>query len=141
SAFSAEEPETPEPHEGVSLRAEEIFHIGKFAVTNSMLVTWMVAATIIVFARLALRNAKAVPDGKQNFWEWLVESLYNFLESIIGPDLVKKTFWFFTTIFIFILFTNWFGLLPGVGTIGLGTPEADGALHHIQEPLLRGGKP
>src|SRR6185436_16835885 len=69
----------------------------------------------------------------------MVESLYGFLEGIVGPELVKKTFWFFTTIFIFILFTNWFGLIPGVGTIGWGVPEADGHLHHISRPLLRGG--
>ena len=31
-----------------------------------------------------MRNVKPVPSGAQNFWEWLVESLYNFLESIIG---------------------------------------------------------
>jgi len=56
---------------------------------------------------------KDVPDGAQNFWEFLVESLHNFLEEIVGADLIKKTFWFFATIFIFIFFTNWFGLLPG----------------------------
>ena len=54
----------------------------------------------------------------------MVESLYNFLESVIGTDLVKKTFWFFATIFIFILFLNWFGLIPGVGTIG-ACPDSD----------------
>ena len=85
-----------------------------------MLVTWIVALGVIVFARLATRKMQEVPSGAQNFWEWLVEGLYDFLESIIGPDLVKKTFWFFATIFIFILFTNWFGLIPGVGTIGWG---------------------
>jgi hypothetical protein len=58
---------------------------------------------------------KDVPDGAQNFWEFLVESLYDFLEEIVGADLIKKTFWFFATIFIFIFFTNWFGLLPGRG--------------------------
>ena len=62
----------------------------------------------------------------------------DFLEGIIGPDLAKKTFWFFATIFIFILFTNWFGLIPGVGTIGWGTPDAQGHLHHISRPLFRG---
>ena len=108
-------------------------------VTNSMIVTWIVAIALIVFAQVATRKIKDVPTGAQNFWEWLVESLYGFLEGIIGPDLVKKTFWFFATIFIFILATNWFGLIPGVGTIGWGTPEADGSLHHITRPLLRGG--
>src|SRR5215471_18114963 len=105
-----------EEHHGLSAKAEEVFRVGGFFITNSMLVTWIVALGVIVFAQLATRNMKAVPEGAQNFWEWMVESLYDFLASIIGADLVKKTFWFFTSIFIFILFTNWFGLIPGVGT-------------------------
>ncbi len=78
-----------------------------------------------------------VPSGAQNFLEWLVEGLYGFLESIIGPGLVKKTFWFFATIFIFILATNWFGLIPGAGTIGWGHQGEHG--FEVTRPLLRGG--
>src|SRR5437762_13084799 len=128
----------PEKSEMLPLRPAELVHIGKFTITNSMLVTWAVAAGIIIFAQLATRNIKAVPSGAQNFWEWLVQSLYEFLENIIGRDLVKKTFWFFATIFIFILFVNWFGLIPGVGTIGWGHYDANGAFH-VDRPLLRGG--
>ena len=73
-----------------------------------MLVTWIVAAGIIIFAQMAMRKIEQIPSGAQNFWEWLVEGLYNFLENIIGRDLVRKTFWFFATIFIFILFVNVF---------------------------------
>jgi F-type H+-transporting ATPase subunit a len=132
STFAAEaEPAVP-------LKPAPLFQIGKFAITNSMLVTWIVAAGLIIFAQLATRNIQPVPSGIQNFWEWLVESLYNFLESIIGRDLVKKTFWFFATIFIFILFVNWFGLIPGVGTIGWGHYDANGVFH-VDQPLLRGG--
>src|SRR5437016_7043550 len=122
----------------VPLKPDELVHIGKFAITNSMLVTWIVAAGIIVFAQLATRKIQVIPSGAQNFWEWLVESLYNFLESIIGRDLVRKTFWFFATIFIFILFVNWSGLIPGVGTIGWGHYNASGVFH-VDRPLLRGG--
>lgn len=141
SSFAAEPADAPvaEEHEGVPLKAAEIVRLGKFAVTNSMLVTWIVAVGIILFAQAATRNIKAVPDGKQNFWEWLVESLHNFLESIIGRDLVRKTFWFFATIFIFILFVNWFGLIPGVGTIGWGHFDAATNSFHVDTPLLRGG--
>jgi F-type H+-transporting ATPase subunit a len=141
STLAAEPEDAPaaEEHEGVPLKPSEIFHIGKFTVTNSMLVTWIVAAGIIVFAQAATRKIKAVPDGKQNFWEWMVESLYNFLESIIGKDLVRITFWFFATIFIFILFVNWFGLIPGVGTIGWGHYDAASGVFHVHKPLLRGG--
>lgn len=109
-----------------------------FFITNSMVVTWVVALGLILLARMATRQIRAVPEGAQNFWEWLVESLYEFLEGIIGPDLVRKTFWFFATVFIFILACNWFGLIPGVGTIGWGDAGADGRLHHISRPLLRG---
>jgi F-type H+-transporting ATPase subunit a len=141
STLAAEPEDAPitEEHEGVPLKPAEIFHIGQFTVTNSMLVTWIVAAGIIVFAQAATRKIKQVPDGKQNFWEWMVESLYNFLESIIGKDLVNRTFWFFATIFIFILFVNWFGLIPGVGTIGWGHFDSATNNFHVERPLLRGG--
>src|SRR5229473_3687047 len=132
--------EAKEQHEAaVPLKPAELVHIGKFAITNSMLVTWVVAVGIIVFAQLAMRKIKPVPSGAQNFWEWLVESLYNFLESIIGRELVQKTFWFFATLFIFILFVNWFGLIPGVGTIGWGHHDPTTGMFHIDRPLLRGG--
>jgi F-type H+-transporting ATPase subunit a len=136
SAFAAEA--AGAEHEGVPLKAAPLVQIGKFAVTNSMLVTWIVAAGIIIFAQIATRRIKPIPSSVQNFWEWLVESLHNFLEGIIGRELVRKTFWFFATIFIFILFVNWFGLIPGVGTIGWGHYDANSNFH-IDRPLLRGG--
>jgi len=116
----------------------ETAKIGYLAITNSMLVSWIVAAGILICARLATRKIRPVPTGLQNFWEWLVESLHNFLEGMIGRDLVKRTFWFFATIFIFILFVNWFGLIPGVGTVGWGHYLPNGAFA-FDRPLLRGG--
>ena len=121
---------------GIPQKAEGLVH-DEFFITNSMLVTWIVALGLILFARIATRRMREVPAGAQNFWEWLVENLYDFLEGIIGHDLVKKTFWFFATIFIFILFTNWFGLIPGVGTIGWGVQREHG--FEVTRPLLRGG--
>ena len=135
----AAEPAAAEAKEAVPLKPAELVHFGKFAITNSMLVTWIVAAGIIIFAQLATRNIKPIPSGAQNFWEWLVESLHNFLENIIGRELVQKTFWFFATIFIFILFVNWFGLIPGVGTIGWGHYDPTTNAFHVDRPLLRGG--
>jgi F-type H+-transporting ATPase subunit a len=139
AAFGAEPaahaPAAEEHH--LPLKPDILLHVGPLAVTNSMVVTWVVAALIIVCAQLATRKIMPVPQGLQNFWEWLVESLHDFLEGMIGRDLVKKTFWFFATIFIFILALNWFGLLPGVGTIGWGHHDPTGQFH-IDRPLLRG---
>ena len=129
----------PGPHDHLPAHAEEIFHLGPFIVTNSMLMVWIVAAAIILVAQLATRKLALIPSGLQNFVEWLTESLYDFLEGILGAHLVKRTFWFFGTIFILILFTNWAGLIPGVGTFGwhLTGPGADP--HDAFRPFLRGG--
>jgi F-type H+-transporting ATPase subunit a len=121
---------------GVSPKAMEIAHIGGFPITNSMVVTWVVALGLIVFAQIATRNIKEVPEGAQNRWEWIVESLHNFLEGIIGHKLVQKTFWFFASIFIFILAANWCGLIPGIGTIGYGVQGEHG--FEVTKPVFRG---
>ena len=120
----------------LSQKAVEIARPFGFPITNSMVVSWIVAVGLIIFARVATRDMKRVPGGAQNFLEWLVESLYGFLEGIIGPHLVKRTFWFFATIFIFILSANWVGLIPGVGTIGWGHQTRHG--FEIDQPLFRG---
>ena len=125
----------PQEH-GLPQKAVEIARPFGFPINNSMVVTWIVAVGLIIFARLATRDMKHVPSGAQNLLEWLVEGLYKFLESIIGPHLVKRTFWFFATIFIFILSANWVGLVPGVGTIGWGHQTSHGFV--IDQPLFRG---
>ncbi len=105
-----------------------VFNLGPLQFTSSTVITWIVALGLIIFAQLATRNIQMVPSGLQNFAEWLVEGMYDFFTEILGKELVKKTFWFFCTLFLFILFTNWIGLIPGVGSI-----TYDG------KPILRGG--
>lgn len=122
--------------ESLSPSAIEIARPFGFPITNSMVVSWVVALGLIAFAQVATRNMKQVPDGAQNVLEWLVENLDGFLEGIVGRHLVDRTFWFFATIFLFILASNWVGLIPGVGTIGWGHAGAHG--FQVDQPLLRG---
>jgi F-type H+-transporting ATPase subunit a len=137
SSFAAE-PASTEAHEGVSLKPQMLVDFGKgFGITNSMLVTWIIAAVIIVFAQIATRHVQAIPSGSQNFWEWIVEGLHDFLENIIGRELVRKGFWFYATVFIFILVINWCGLIPGIGTVGWG--HYDAGNFRVDRPLFRGG--
>jgi len=126
----------PEEH-GLPQSAVEITRVFGLPVTNSMVVTWVVALGLIIFAHFATRRMQLIPRGAQNFWEWLVSGLQSFLEGIIGRHLVNRTFWFFATIFIFILATNWVSLIPGVGTVGWGHQTPHG--FKIDQPLLRGG--
>jgi len=107
-----------------------------FAMTNSMIFTWLVAFGIIVFARYATRQIKDVPDGAK-FLGMARRKPAQFLESIIGHELVKRRF-VFRHGFHFHPFLQLGGLVPGIGTIGWGTPNAQGGLEHISRPLIRG---
>jgi len=132
---AAAEP-TAEGHHGLSPAPPILFHIGPFPITNSIVVSWIVTIALITIARLATRKMQLIPSGLQNFVEWVVESLFSFLESILGHKLTLKTFWYFASVFIFILAANWFGLIPGVGTIGYGYDSPHGFI--LTKPLLRG---
>lgn len=116
-------------HHQMPLHAEGVLKVlEQFAISNSMIMSWIATILIVIFAQVATRKVALIPSGFQNFAEWIVESLYTFFEGILGSHLVKRTFWYFGGTFIFILLMNWIGLLPGVGTITFkGTP------------LLRGG--
>ncbi|HSI86722.1 MAG: F0F1 ATP synthase subunit A [Candidatus Methylacidiphilales bacterium] len=127
---------------GLPKNPAPIFDNGTVVFTNSMVATWIGAAVVILFARIAMRNPQLVPSGAQNFAEWIVEGLAQMLAGILGWDLMRKTFWFFGTVFIFIMSVNLLALIPGVGSIGWN--EAGHAAHgggsheHIAYPLLRG---
>lgn len=108
-------------------------------VTNSIFVAAIVTVLILLFTRMATRKMAMVPGGKQNLVEYVIEFLYNQLEEIVGKKIAPNLFPLLATFFLFILVSNWFGLLPGVGTIGIGEKTGpltlDAAGHFT--PILR----
>lgn len=110
----------------ISISAEPIIHIGDIIITNSLLSTFLVTGFFIALI-LIFRSKKIVqlPKGKsfQNILELALESLLGFYASIVGKKHAKDYFPFLTTLFFFILFSNWSGLIPGVGSIGLWEVE------------------
>lgn len=126
--------------EGVSLTAQSLFEkvVGLSWFTNSMLVTLIVTAVILFLARRATSKMELVPSGKQNLFEAIIEGLYVMFEGIVGKHMISKVFSLLATLFIFILAANWFGLLPGVGTVGFGEHVGPfRSLNAIEAPLLR----
>ncbi len=110
-----------------------------YVFTNSLIVAAVVAILVLVFARRATRKMALVPDRpSQNFFEAVIEALYGMLEGIVGPHMVARAFPLLATLFLFILASNWFGLLPGVGTVGFGTGRGPLlSLSELEAPLLR----
>lgn len=132
SAFGAEG-----VHHALPFQAPIVVDLGFFKITNSMIAMWVVAAVIILTAQLATRKINLVPTGLQNLVETVVEALQNFLGGIMGEKLARSTFWFFGSVFIFIICANWMGLIPGVGTIGHNRVDSAGKIVEWI-PWLRG---
>lgn len=122
-------------HHALPLDAQRLHET--LPITNSMIMVWIAVGLIVLFCKAATRKMSLVPAGFQNFAEWAIESLYDFLSSLMGAHLVKRTFWFFGSVFFFILVNNYLGLIPGVGTVGWNTVDSHG--HHGFLPFLRGG--
>ena len=123
----------------IPLSAESYLHSGIFSwLTNSIIFALIVTGLIVILARKATAKMSLVPDNtSQNLFESLIEGLYGTLEGIVGPKLVSKVFPLLATFFIFILASNLFGLVPGVGTIGFGEKNGFLSIHEMEMPLLR----
>lgn len=120
----------------VSLAAEPLFTIGTLPVTNSVVVG-IVVFVLMVLGAIALRPrvTAGVPGGAMNLVEAVFEILLNTIEGITNDR--KKAQEFFpviATFFLFILFSNWTGILPGLGSLGV-YKEVHGEVHLI--PFLR----
>ena len=120
-----------------TLFAEPLFQIGGLTVTNSLVVSWIVVLLVIVIFSLLRLSIKKIPGKMQGVFEMIFEWFLETFDSITGSR--QKSLQFFPLIFaffIFILFNNWFGLLPGVGTIGQVVSEHG---ESVLVPYLRGG--
>ena len=117
----------------VSFSPEQLFTIGRFPVTNTVVHTLLIDAAIIGTTFYLSKRLSLIPKGFQNAVEALLETFYSLTESV-AQTRAARIFPYFMTFFIFILLANWTGLLPGVGTIGF---------YHIEEhekvlvPFLR----
>jgi F-type H+-transporting ATPase subunit a len=102
----------------VAVAPEVIFHIGAFPVSNTLFTTWIVMLLLLLFAFFATRKLSMVPSGVQNLFEFVVEMWENLGTSVAG-ERNKMFFPFVTTIFLFVLFSNVLGLIPGFGPVGI----------------------
>ena len=108
----------------VEIAAEKLFEIGPLAVTNSMMMMFIVMALIIIGFWLVARNMQEVPGRWQGLIEMIVGFILGIVEGTAGRRASRQLIPLVGGIFIFILFANYSGLLPGVGTIGTWHTES-----------------
>ncbi len=104
----------------ISLAAEPIFHIGSFTITNTLLMSWIIVIFVVLICLILSARLQTIPRGLQNVTEVVVEKLLGFIESVTqDKKQARKFFPIISTIFIFVLLSNWIEVVPGLGTIGL----------------------
>lgn len=119
----------------ISIAAEKLFTIGALPITNALLIGAIVSAILMYCLSRLMQNLREVPGGFQNVIEVIFENLLELVESVTQDK--KQALQFFpliATIFLFVLLSNWAGLLPGLGTVGLAH-EHEG--HATIIPFLR----
>ena len=103
--------------ESISLKAQEIFNIGGFGVTNSLFLTFIVSLTLIFFAVISYKKINIIPGVFQGAIEMGTEWLLDLMGSILGSSKkAEQYFPLIATIFIFIMVSNLSGIFPGVGS-------------------------
>lgn len=96
----------------------ELFRLGPIPVDHLVVTQWVVILAFGLLAYFATRNMKKVPTGAQNVIEMLVEKVNDFFGSLIADEKARWTCTpLLCTFFVFILFSNYSGLLPGAGAI------------------------
>ncbi len=95
------------------------------SISSTILTMWIVMIFILLLAIVATRRMKLVPTGIQNAVEWAYEFGLDFAVGI-GGERARRYYPIFAGFFIFILFSNWSGLVPPIGKIeDLRAPTSD----------------
>lgn len=130
----------------ISIKAEEVFRVGDFAVTNSILLSGLALIFTIgfmLFVGRKMRQLKKMPaieaaKKRQGFFTrlaiWAFEGLYKTVQSVVpSKKIAKMVAPFSITIFFFVIFNYYFGILPFVGEV------IHAAVHGHAVPLFRAG--
>jgi len=129
------------PLANIELKAEPVSAdpiFGGYVITNTMVTTWIAILLLGLVSYLGTRRIKEVPGRLQGFLEVILEFFVGITESVAGPEKARRFFPLIVTIFLFIVTSNWLGILPGFGTIGRFEP-AEELIHHKEVAAKKAG--
>jgi len=130
----------PVDQAAIEVAAEPIFMIGPFVVTNAFFTSVILSIIIVLTAFLVGRSLKEEPGGLQNIIEFLIEGLDGLITSLAPKKWAATFFPILVTIFIYLLFANWFSLLtPFLGSFGFVHPTDHGGVPVENVVFITGG--
>lgn len=101
----------------IVLKPEILGFYKNLPITNTLLVSWIAMAVLIIISLIATWRVRIIPTGLQNFFEMIIDFGYITVADLAGSKKAKVFFPICMTFFLFIITANWLGLLPGFGTI------------------------
>ncbi len=102
-----------------------LFHMFGLQITSYTTTTWAIMLLLVILSILATKHMKDVPSGVQNVMEAALEWISKFFGDILGAKKMKTYFPLIATMFIYIMFANYCGLLPSSGHLpGLAAPTS-----------------
>jgi F-type H+-transporting ATPase subunit a len=122
----------------IEIAAEPVFQVAGFSVTNTLLAGWISMLVLILLAYFGTRRMTLVPTGLQNFLETVVEAFLGLVENMAGHKWGRRFFPIVMTIFLFLLISNWMGMLPFYGSVGHLIPVHEGKVGYQVNALTEG---
>jgi F-type H+-transporting ATPase subunit a len=121
--------ELPAPHAvwrlqpGVDISKQLI--VWDIGISSTIITMWIVSIVTIVLLFFLTRGRSMLPGRAQNFIEWVYEQIEAFGMSLGGPE-AKPFIPLFAGFFLYILLSNWSGLIPPIGKVEeLRAPTSD----------------
>ncbi|MFH1368900.1 MAG: F0F1 ATP synthase subunit A [Elusimicrobiota bacterium] len=106
----------------ISLNPELVFSLKNFHVTNTMTATLLTDAVVLFFVFYLYKKISVRPGKLQNVVEIIFDYFYTITKDVtkdVAGNRGLNIFTWFMSFFIFILISNFLGLLPGYSTFGM----------------------
>jgi F-type H+-transporting ATPase subunit a len=104
----------------ISFFSEKVIEIAGLGISNTVLMSWLAMLFLMAVAFSLKGRLKPVPGKVQGLAEVAIEGMESFMTTVTGDrEKTRKFFPLIATFFLFILISNWMGILPGVGSIGI----------------------
>ncbi len=115
----------------IVIHGEPLASVGPLDILNTLLSAWVIMAVLLIICFIAVRKASLIPSGFYNFFEAMIEGMYNFITGLAGEKNGRRFFPVIATFFIYIAFANWMSLTPVFNTIGsyVELHEEEGEFH------------
>ncbi len=124
----------------IDIKGEVLTTVGPLDITNTLFTSWVAMALLLLICIVAVRKVSMIPSGFYNFFEALIEGIYNFIVGIVGEKNGRRFFPLIATFFIYIAFANWLSLTPLFNTIGVFEPlHAEEAEFHEDVVVFKDG--